>query len=140
MQAGVRVALTTWNGRISPVLDVARQALVAEVEDGRVVGRSEEPLPGTEPSAQAARLAALAPEVLICGAVSQPMAMLLAGTGIRLIPFTAGETEDVIEAWMNGRLPDPAWQMPGCCGRGPRGGAGRGGLRCRHGRRGRGQA
>jgi predicted Fe-Mo cluster-binding NifX family protein len=139
----MRLALTTWNGRISPVFDVARQVLVADIEDGRVVSRREEGLPGTEPPAQAARLAALGPQVLICGAISQPMSAMLAGTGIRVIPFTAGEAEDVLAAWLAGRLPDPAWRMPGCggrggCGGGPgrgmgRRGCGGGGRRQRNG-------
>ena len=118
----MKVALTTWNGRISPVLDVARQVILADVEADRVVSRREEPLPGTDPAAQAARLAALAPQVLICGAISQPMSARMAGTGIRVIPFTAGAVDEVISAWLAGRLPGPAWTMPGCrgCGQGRR--------------------
>lgn len=131
----MNVAMATWNGRISPVLDVARQLLLVEVAEGRAGARREEPLPGTDPLAQAERLAALGPQVLICGAISQGMAAMLTGKGIEVIPFTAGPVEEVLDAWLAGRLPAPAWRMPGCCGRmrrchgGRPGGQGRGGWR-----------
>ena len=123
----MKVALATWNGRISPVFDVARQLLMLDVEDGRVIARREETLPGTEQQAQADRLAALGPQTLICGAISQPMAAMLASTKIRVIPFTAGDVERVLGAWLLGTLPNPALSMPGCCGR----------RRCHGGRGGR---
>lgn len=130
-----KTALATWNGRISPVFDVARQVLMLEIEGARVVGRHEETLPGTDPQAQAARLKELAPQTLICGAISQQMGAMLAADGVRVLPFTAGSVEEVLAAWLTGSLPDPALLMPGCCGR----------MRRRHrggpegcGRRGRG--
>ena len=113
----MKVALATWNGRISPVFDVARQILVVEVEDGREVSRHEETLPGADLQSQADRLAALGPQVLICGAISNPMAALLAAKGLEVIPFTAGPVEQVLAAWLVGELPAPVWSMPGCCGR-----------------------
>ncbi|MBU0714321.1 MAG: NifB/NifX family molybdenum-iron cluster-binding protein [Verrucomicrobia bacterium] len=127
----MKVALATWNGRISPVFDVARQVLILDVEDNRVVARHEEMLPGTEPQAQAGRLASLAPHTLICGAISQSMAGLLATKKIRVIPFTAGAVEEVVAAWLAGTLPNPTLAMPGCYGRrgrfrGPGGGRGMG--------------
>jgi len=113
----MRVALATWNGRISPVFDVARQVLLVDVEDGRANSRHEALLPGTDPQAQADRLGALGPRVLICGAISQAMAAMLAAKGVEVIPFTAGHVEQVLAAWLAGGLPAPAWTMPGCCGR-----------------------
>ena len=111
----MKVALATWNGRISPVFDVARQVLILDVEKGGVVARHEETLPGTEPQAQAERLAAIAPHTLICGAISQTLAGLLAAKNIRVIPFTAGAVEEVISSWLAGALPNQALAMPGCC-------------------------
>ncbi len=113
----MKLALAMWNGRISPVFDVARQVLVVDVEDGRAVARREETLPGTDPQAQAARLTALAPQTLICGAISHPMSAMLAAQGVQVIPFTAGPVEDVLAAWLAGSLPNPDLSMPGCCGR-----------------------
>ena len=113
----MKVALATWNGRISPVFDVARQVLMLDVENGCVIARHEEMLPGTDPQAQAGRLAALAPQTLICGAISRPMAALLEASKIRVIPFTAGDVERVLGAWLLGTLPNPALSMPGCCRR-----------------------
>ena len=134
----MKVALATWNGRISPVFDVARQVLILDVQNNRVVARYEEPLPGTEPQSQAERLAAIAPHTLICGAISQPMADLLAAKNIRIIAFTAGSVEEVVSAWLAGALPSPTLAMPGCYGRrgrfrGP--GCGRGMGACFGGRR-----
>jgi predicted Fe-Mo cluster-binding NifX family protein len=113
----MKLALATWNGRVSPVFDVARQVLVFELQDGREQARHLESLPGTDPHAQAERLAALGAQVLICGALSQAMAALLAVRGVRVIPFTAGTVEAILAAWLSGSLPAPAWSMPGCCGR-----------------------
>lgn len=113
----MRVALATWNGRISPVFDVARQVQVLDVENGRVIARHKEALPGTEPQAQAGRLMAIAPQTLICGAISRPMATLLEASKIRVIPFIAGDVERVLRAWLLGALPNSALSMPGCCGR-----------------------
>ena len=112
----MKLALATWNGRISPVFDVARQVLMLDVEGDRVVTRHEESLPGTDTNAQANRITALAPDTLICGAISQPMAGLLAATHIRVISFTAGNVEEVLAAWLARTLPNPALAMPGCCG------------------------
>ena len=114
----MRVAIATWNGRISPVFDVARQVLLLEVENGVVMARREETLPGTELKVQVQRLAELAPQTLICGAISKTLAALLEGENIRVIPFIAGAVEEVLAAWLAGTLPDPVWSMPGCCGRG----------------------
>lgn len=123
----MKVAVATWNGRISPVFDVARQVQLLEVQNGRVAHWRQEALPGTEPQTQADCLKALCPQVLICGAISQPMADLLADIGIRVFPFTAGNVDTVIAAWLAGNLPDPELAMPGCCGRrwGCQGGRGR---------------
>ncbi len=121
----MRLALATWNGRISPVFDVARQVLMLDVEDGRVLARRLESLPGSEPQVQAVRLAALGPRVLICGAVSESMAAALATARIRVIPFMAGNVEDVLLAWQEGSL--TAFLMPGCCGRPNRCRGGKGG-------------
>ncbi len=119
----MNVALATWAGRISPVFDVARQVLLVEADGGRVASRREAELPGADPQEQAARLAALGAQVLICGAISRPMAACLAAAGIRVLPFTAGPVETVLKAFLEGALPDPALCMPGCgrrrgfCGR-----------------------
>lgn len=117
----MRVALAIWNGRISPVFDVTRQVLILDVQDGRETTRHVEPLPGTDLRDQADRLAALAPQTLICGAISQPMAAMLAAHGVRIVPFTAGDVEAVVAAWQSGSLPNPALCMPGCRGRMRRG-------------------
>lgn len=124
----MKVGLTIWQGRISPVLDVARRLLLVEVVDGQVKARREEPLAGTLPAAQANCLAALAPQVLICGAISQTMSLLLARLPMKIVPFIAGETETVLNAWLRGTLAGPGLSMPGCCRNGRRwcGGGGNG--------------
>ncbi len=102
------------------MLDVARRLLMVEVEDGRLADRREENLPGTLPLAQAERLAELGPQILVCGAVSQAMYVLLTQLPMQVVPFVAGETETVIQAWLSGTLAGPRLAMPGCCRRGRR--------------------
>lgn len=114
----MKVALAIWNGRISPVFDVARQVLVVDIKSGKIARRQEEGLPGGDPFRQATRISEIAPDVLICGAVSNPMAWTLtAACSVQLIPFVSGSVDDVLAAWLSGTLPHPDLSMPGCRGR-----------------------
>jgi predicted Fe-Mo cluster-binding NifX family protein len=110
----MRAALAVCNGRISPVFDVSRNLLLLDVRDRTVADRCREKLPEEAAAGKAARLAELKVHTLICGAISRPMAALLAAYGVTVIPFIAGDEEEVIAAFLSGALPQPALSMPGC--------------------------
>ncbi|MGD2174433.1 MAG: NifB/NifX family molybdenum-iron cluster-binding protein [Candidatus Brocadiaceae bacterium] len=117
-----------WNGRISPVLDAARELVVVTVDKGREASRSVRGLePGLIPQ-RARQLARLGVDVLICGGVSLPLLRMLEGIGIRVIPGISGDVNQVVHAYLSGRLTDGRFAMPGWRGRGGRryrGGKGR---------------
>lgn len=127
----MKVAMTIWDGRISPVFDTARSLVVLEVEGGSVLSRRNHEMGGSDTAARVAELAALGVDTLICGAVSEPVADLIFGRDIRLSSFVAGDEATVLGAFLAGRLEAPELAMPGCCGRRRRfrggvGGCGRG--------------
>jgi predicted Fe-Mo cluster-binding NifX family protein len=120
----MRLAIPIWNGRVSPVFDTAAQMLVIEVAQARERDRREEPLAESLPAWRVRRLVELNVEVLICGAISRPLATMLAGAGIRVVPWTAGPVEEILTAYLAGKLPHPQWMMPGCaCRQGGPGGS-----------------
>jgi predicted Fe-Mo cluster-binding NifX family protein len=116
----MRIGLSLLNGRISPLFDVSRKILLVEVDQNAVLSREETSLPGSGQWDQVVALARLGPKVLICGAISRPLLMLLSAYGIEVIPFTAGSIEAVLQGWFERRLSDPVYRLPGCC-RGPGG-------------------
>jgi len=121
----MKLGIPTWDGRVSPVLDVARNLLVVEVEGGVEVGRSEVGFADARPGPRADQVRRLGVEVLICGALSWPLEAILTSGGVRVIARTCGAVEDVLRAFLSGRLADWAFLMPGCCGRRRRFRAGR---------------
>ena len=94
----MQVALTIWNGRVAPVLDVARHALLLDINNGRVLAQRELPLCGYGPDQQANDLIGLNLDALICGAVSQPLFERLTHAGLRTFTFIAGNVDEVISA------------------------------------------
>jgi predicted Fe-Mo cluster-binding NifX family protein len=100
--------------RISPVLDVARQFLLVEVEEGRELRRSALRLREGESLGRARALRELGPELLICGAVSRSFETMLASSGIQVVANTCGPVDEVIAAFVSGRLTEDAYLMPGC--------------------------
>lgn len=98
------VALSVWQGRISPVFDTAGQLWLIEVEAGREVSRREEPLKEGMFHQKAAKLSQLGVEVLLCGAISRPFAFMLASSGIQVVPFLTGDAQQVLDAFLAGKL------------------------------------
>ena len=117
----MRIALPVWDGRISPVFDTATTLVLVDYAAGAETARSEHALRASFPLGRAGKLVELGVEVLICGAVSRPLASMIAGYGIQLLPFVSGDVEEVLSAYKSGRLgvPNypPQFRMPGCRGR-----------------------
>jgi predicted Fe-Mo cluster-binding NifX family protein len=131
----MRLGMPIWEGRLSPVFDTALRLLCVDMKEGEEVARHETPLAPTGPAARADNLARLGVDVLVCGAISRPLAEMIVRGGVEVIPFISGAAREVIEAFKNGTIQTGKFHMPGC--RGPRGRFGRGcGGRGGFGRRG----
>ncbi len=112
----MRLAIPVRNERVSPVFDEARRLVLVDVENGMEQARREEILHESFPNRRARRLTEIGVNVLICGAISRPLVTLLAAFGITVIPCTVGPVDEVLAAYLKGRLSDPRWRMPGCGG------------------------
>jgi len=124
----MKVGISVWEDRISPVLDGSEQLLVLDIEDGKEIGRDEVELLETYLPFRARKIAGLGLDVLICGAVSRPLAAMLTNSGISLVGWANGNIDDVLEAFLNGELETSDFAaLPAVRG-------GRGARRFRHGR------
>ncbi len=117
----MNVAIPTLEDRVSPVFDVAQAVVLVELDGDQELRRQTVPLHSQDVARRVAELSQHGVHVLICGAISRPLEAMLGTAGIRVIPQTCGPVEEVVRAFVAGRLNDRAFLMPGCCGRRRRG-------------------
>jgi len=96
------------------VFDTAGTIVLSDVADGRELRRWEVHIEAGEPFLRARVLRGLGVQVLICGAVSLPSENALVSSGIMVIPCTCGRLDEVLDAYLEGRLNGDAFLMPGC--------------------------
>lgn len=113
----MRIAIPHWQGRVSPVFDVAGNLLLVEVVDAQEVGRRDVALSVADPTLRARQVAELPADVLVCGAISWPLELALQSAGVKVISQICGQVEEVMQSFLAGTLEDGAFLMPGCCGR-----------------------
>jgi len=121
----MKVAVTFWEGRISPLFETTRMLLVAKIERREVTEFHLEPFGCESEFSRVSRLDQLGIHVLICGGISRFFANLIEARNIRMIPFSAGRVEEVFDAFIRGTLFSNRFRMPGC---GPRRDQGPGGA------------
>jgi predicted Fe-Mo cluster-binding NifX family protein len=112
----MKLAIPVWQGRISPVFDVAGQLLLVDLADGREVARHEQMVGETTADERARKVAEIGVETLICAGISQSLETSLADRGIHVIARICGNVEEVLAAFVAGRLREERFAMPGCCG------------------------
>jgi len=109
----MKVAITVWGNRISPVFDSAQTILLAEIENGEIISRKREFLPRLVASRLARMVAETQIDTLICGAISERPALIIQQSGIALLSFVGGNAEQFLEDYAAGR-PLELFRMPGC--------------------------
>ncbi len=127
----LRVAIPIFNGRVSPLLDVAGSFIYADIESGKVGDRHVIKVPGNSSLARINLLKEKGVSLLICSAVSRECACAVARMGITILPGIIGEVDEVLNAFANDVLDSEHFAMPGCCGRFR---SGRGGCSLRRGK------
>ena len=110
----MKLAITNWQSRVSPVFDTAEHLMILDVGDGAEVSRLEYPMAGLAPAQRIKRLAELKVDVLICGAISRPLINMMNKYEIKVIPHISGEVNDVVARYLAGRPLDGRFLMPGC--------------------------
>jgi predicted Fe-Mo cluster-binding NifX family protein len=110
----MKVAVPVFRSRISPVFDVAHLCLLVELENGTELRRMDVPLHGKMPAERIGALEQVGTEVLICGGITGVTRFLAERAGIRLHAGCAGEVEEILRAFAEGRLDEPCFRMPGC--------------------------
>ena len=113
----MKIAVSVWEGRVSPVFDTASRLLVLDMGETGEASRFEVFLDEQTCSRKCSRIQVLGVETLICGAISRFFEGILTAAGIRVIPWVCGAVSEVVGAFRDGTLSQPMYLMPGCQGR-----------------------
>ncbi len=112
----MKVAITVWGNRISPVFDSAHTLLIADIENRKIIKRYYESFDPEISSHLVEKLELMDISILICGAISDVLAEIIASSKIELIPFISGSAFSILENFALERPIIPAFLMPGCRG------------------------
>ena len=110
----MKLGLTVWENRISPVFDSARMLLIVDLQKRELRKKDYKLFRSVLPQCRAATLSDLHVKVLICGAISQVFTNMIEAYAIRIIPFVTGDVNKVLDAYLKGSLLNSDFQMPGC--------------------------
>ena len=110
----MRIAIPIWEEKVSPVFDTASRLLIVEIENRKEASRYVTYLDEQDMPRKCSRIREMEVDFLICGAISRPFSSMLMASGINIIPWISGPTEDVLEAYLQGTLSHPNFLMPGC--------------------------
>jgi predicted Fe-Mo cluster-binding NifX family protein len=110
----MKIAIPIWDDRVSGAFDFAHRLLLVDIEHGRETGRAEISLLPESIPEKANRLKALGAEVLICGAISRSLASQVGACGVRVLPYVVGQVDEILKAYLTGKLIQPQFALPGC--------------------------
>jgi len=110
----MKIAITYWNDRVSPLFDTASQLMVFEIKNNRETACVKSVLENNDPITRAKHLSQLDIDIVICGAISWECKAMLASVNIKVISCICGPVKDVLRACLNEKLEKSSFFMPGC--------------------------
>ncbi len=109
----MKLAVTVWGNRISPVFDAATTLLVAEITDKKISGHYYTNFDPQSPMDLIHTLKKHHVNILVCGAISKTPAGLILDQHIHLISFVTGNVRQFLDDFVLGRTVEKKNRMPG---------------------------
>ena len=100
----MNLAIPIFNNFISPRMDCTRDFTLLEIVDGVVATREKLSVPSLHPLQIGYYLKSRGVDVLVCGGIPFPLLHVIQQQGISVIYGIIGEVEEVLEAFIEGRL------------------------------------
>lgn len=108
-----RVAIPIFRLRISPVFDFCTRVLLVDIEKNVVVDRKELYLDALSLTERVRILRKSGVTAVICSGISSALENLILSEKVELICNISGEIETVLQAYLDKRLDDSRFHMPG---------------------------
>ena len=106
----MRIAIPEWNGRVSPVFDVARSIRVIDLNDDVEPQASDLDL---QDDRRAEALAKLGVDLVICSAISTSLESTLWIRGVEVISDICGTVDEIVRAYLEGATALESFRSPG---------------------------
>ena len=108
----MKIAIPVWNGRVSPIFDVARTIRVVDLDTDRdlVVADSTYPLERGRPTST---LDALGVDLLVCSAISPAVESAVWVLGVEVISDICGSPDEIFQALADGGAELDRFRSPG---------------------------
>lgn len=100
------IALSIFRDRISSRIDSADEVLLISLKNGTIKKREKIRIIPSSPLDKIHQIIQLNPDVLICGGLTQLCDNMLKNSEVPVIPWVKGNTEEVLNQFLNGRLSD----------------------------------
>jgi predicted Fe-Mo cluster-binding NifX family protein len=110
----VKIAITVWGNRVSPVFDAASTLFVAHIENRMIIKKSYTSFNPAMPSDLIKLLKKMQVSVLMCGAISTKPADLMVENDIKLISFVTGNALKLLDNFAGKQTIEKTFMMPGC--------------------------
>jgi predicted Fe-Mo cluster-binding NifX family protein len=107
------IAIPIFKSRVSPVFDTCTRLSLIDFEDNQVITRKEFDLDNFSLRERLQVLEKNDVAVIICGGISDVFHAILSNSNIRLISGICGNVDEVMKAYIEGRIDDPCFFMPG---------------------------
>jgi predicted Fe-Mo cluster-binding NifX family protein len=108
-----RIAIPIFKSRVSPVFDTCTRLSLIEFEDDRVITKKEFDLDNFSLQERLRVLEKNDVAIIICGGISDVFHATLSHSNIHLITGICGNVDEIIKAYIDDRLDDPCFFMPG---------------------------
>ena len=109
----MKIAMPVWENQVSTVLDFSETLLIVNIENREVRGESHINWSMCNDTMKLALMQEEGVTVLLCGAVSKPMQVMLENSGINLISGLRGGKDVILKAYLEGTLDGDRFRLPG---------------------------
>ena len=96
----MRIAISTFNGKISPRFDVAPVLRLYEIKKRKITDEKEISCEGWNDMERVQRLKEMRVEILVCGGIPNYLFETLVNNHISVFPWVTGNVQDVLKKFL----------------------------------------
>ena len=96
----MRIAISIFNGKISPRFDVAPKLRLYEIKEREITDEKEISCEGWNDTDRVQRLKELGVEILVCGGIPNYLSETLLNNDINVFPWVTGDVQDALKKFL----------------------------------------